>query len=245
VDQRRSVGTANPDLFEMMEVTASPAHRSDAYLTRPTRSIPIRYTLARRTGIGERRPPPPAHCPEAVREAAQVDNGRPFTFGSCCREFGKIGDQPWLSSNRTRSSLGIARAFASSGHGRFAAESPAGRQSREVSELIRRMSRENPLWGAPHIHGELLSGPGRPDRVQLIFDGGGDQEDAGGVSHPCHSGRSPPQPANSIQEIRFEKYSKGGRDPGPNWYSGFYSAGEAERPHPQPRSAYSLSFDGM
>ncbi len=26
----------------------------------------------------------------------------------------------------------------------------------EVMELIRRMSRENPLWGAPRIHGELL-----------------------------------------------------------------------------------------
>jgi putative transposase len=28
--------------------------------------------------------------------------------------------------------------------------------SREIRDLIRRMSRENPLWGAPHIHGELL-----------------------------------------------------------------------------------------
>jgi hypothetical protein len=28
--------------------------------------------------------------------------------------------------------------------------------SRELRELIRRMSRENPLWGAPRIHGELL-----------------------------------------------------------------------------------------
>jgi putative transposase len=26
----------------------------------------------------------------------------------------------------------------------------------EVRDLIRKMSRENPLWGAPHIHGELL-----------------------------------------------------------------------------------------
>jgi transposase InsO family protein len=26
----------------------------------------------------------------------------------------------------------------------------------EVRDLIRRMSRENPLWGAPHIHGKLL-----------------------------------------------------------------------------------------
>ena len=30
------------------------------------------------------------------------------------------------------------------------------RVDREISDLIRRMSKENPLWGAPRIHGELL-----------------------------------------------------------------------------------------
>src|ERR1700677_3931160 len=36
--------------------------------------------------------------------------------------------------------------------------SRSGRPSvdREVSKLIREMSRSNPLWGAPRIHGELL-----------------------------------------------------------------------------------------
>jgi hypothetical protein len=30
------------------------------------------------------------------------------------------------------------------------------RAGRELRELIQRMSKENPLWGAPRIHGELL-----------------------------------------------------------------------------------------
>src|ERR1700720_1226333 len=41
----------------------------------------------------------------------------------------------------------------------LALEIPPRRQSRidcEIRALIRRMSRENPLWGAPRIHGELL-----------------------------------------------------------------------------------------
>jgi len=28
--------------------------------------------------------------------------------------------------------------------------------SKEIRQLIRKMSRDNPLWGAPRIHGELL-----------------------------------------------------------------------------------------
>jgi transposase InsO family protein len=41
---------------------------------------------------------------------------------------------------------------------RWISRSRGGRPriSRELIELIRRISRENPLWGAPRIHGELL-----------------------------------------------------------------------------------------
>jgi hypothetical protein len=41
---------------------------------------------------------------------------------------------------------------------RWKSRSPGGRPriGKEVRDLIRRMSFENPLWGAPRIHGELL-----------------------------------------------------------------------------------------
>ena len=43
-------------------------------------------------------------------------------------------------------------------HWRWKSRKRAGRPriDRELRDLIRRMSRENPLWGAPRIHGELL-----------------------------------------------------------------------------------------
>jgi hypothetical protein len=41
---------------------------------------------------------------------------------------------------------------------RWKSRGRAGRPliEQELRELIRRMSKENPLWGAPRIHGELL-----------------------------------------------------------------------------------------
>src|SRR5258707_7000083 len=41
---------------------------------------------------------------------------------------------------------------------RWKSESRPGRPriDHELRDLIRRMSKENPLWGAPRIHGELL-----------------------------------------------------------------------------------------
>src|SRR5215510_6252162 len=46
----------------------------------------------------------------------------------------------------------------SAAYWRWKSRSPGGRPriGKEVRDLIRRMSFENPLWGAPRIHGELL-----------------------------------------------------------------------------------------
>ena len=38
------------------------------------------------------------------------------------------------------------------------------RTSHEIRDLVRRMAHENPLWGAPRIHGEMLKPGGGPGR---------------------------------------------------------------------------------
>jgi hypothetical protein len=59
------------------------------------------------------------------------------------------------SLNRHR--LAAGKAFACSGPGRSDTVSRGGPAvPEEVRALIRTMSREIPLWGAPRIHGELL-----------------------------------------------------------------------------------------
>ena len=44
----------------------------------------------------------------------------------------------------------------STGDGRAAGDPGRPAVAREIRDLIRRMSKANPLWGAPRIHGELL-----------------------------------------------------------------------------------------
>jgi hypothetical protein len=53
--------------------------------------------------------------------------------------------------------LGTAGASVCSGPGKSVAANRDGPAvSKEIRQLIRRLSRENPLWGAPGIHGELF-----------------------------------------------------------------------------------------
>jgi putative transposase len=56
--------------------------------------------------------------------------------------------------------LGTAKHIVYSGLGRSAAGKPGVPTPvlKEIRKLIRQLSRENPLWGAPRIHGELKLG---------------------------------------------------------------------------------------
>src|SRR6267142_6129447 len=60
------------------------------------------------------------------------------------------------SSGPRRSCVGIGPAFAATGVGNRAHREGRPQIDAELRGLIRRMSMENPLWGAPRIHGELL-----------------------------------------------------------------------------------------
>ena len=60
-----------------------------------------------------------------------------------------------MSFSLIQSCGGIERGFGPIGAGNPAVNR-AGPKQPELRKLIRRMGKENPLWGAPRIHGELL-----------------------------------------------------------------------------------------
>jgi hypothetical protein len=61
-----------------------------------------------------------------------------------------------ILSDPDKCSGGIGTAFAPTGHWKSRRSGGRPRIDREIRDLIRRISKENPLWGAPRIHGELL-----------------------------------------------------------------------------------------
>jgi putative transposase len=92
-----------------------------------------------------------------LRRHRPTDFGSFPPTGSCgCGfpECGRRSSKPWHSSNRRLWSSGIAEAFGFTGDGDHAPGRP--KTSDEVRDLIRQMGLDNPLWGAPRVHGELL-----------------------------------------------------------------------------------------
>ena len=110
--------------------------------------------LARCAGVGAHRSPAPDRRPQALcQKTAKADCRRPSVLGFPVPGLVRLALSDGHRQTRDRDRL------ASQGispwkirHGRVGR--PA--VSCEVRDLIRRMSRENRLWGAPHIHGELL-----------------------------------------------------------------------------------------
>ena len=62
------------------------------------------------------------------------------------------------------------------------------RVSRELRELIQRMSKENPLWGAPRIHGGTTFGLSGTDDSQINCTDGIRSEMARRRTHETHAG---------------------------------------------------------
>src|SRR5215813_541395 len=105
---------------------------------------------------GEPRSSAPTRCAPSLGEATESDVSRSILLAWLCEAW-----SDW------RSSLVIVKpetviAWHRKGFRLFwtwkARRGQPGRPSvpKEIRQLIRRMSLENPLWGAPRIHGELI-----------------------------------------------------------------------------------------
>jgi transposase InsO family protein len=108
-----------------------------------------------RVGAGESRATAATRRVEGASATAQADTDRPDLLGSAVEALeelaafaagGAAGDRGRLAPSGIQTVLGVEE------------PRPMGSPAigRELRDLIRQMSRANPLWGAPRIHGELL-----------------------------------------------------------------------------------------
>jgi hypothetical protein len=111
----------------------------------------------RGAAAGDSRPTPPDWHPSALREASEIDASGSTAVGLALHGLARLAIRRFYHESLTV--LGWHRnAFRVFWTWKIR-RGKVGRPTvpKEVRQLIRTMSRENPIWGAPRIYGELLN----------------------------------------------------------------------------------------
>jgi hypothetical protein len=140
-----------PIYLKKWKLAASLLLRLDVRFVR----ISVLSPLPRRSGTGELCAPPPTDRPETLHQAATLAADRCLwdVLSRVWKDWRSALDivQPTMVIAGHMKGFRLFRTWKlrRGKRGRLAV-------AREVRDLIRRMSGQNPFWGAPHIHGELL-----------------------------------------------------------------------------------------
>jgi hypothetical protein len=152
-DREATVHPVNSDVAENGKLEQVLSNRGFVCLLRISRRF-----LAQPSRPANRNPRPSSstQCASALRQTATLERGRPLALSAFISELVR------MASGSQTSETGTVGGWHYKGFRLFWAwKCRHGRPGRpavslEVRQLVRRMSRENQLWGAPKIHGELL-----------------------------------------------------------------------------------------